>query len=157
MSTWLLAPQKGVLVLAEKYDRAIIGKRIRMMRLNQGLTVQGLAKNSKVSTGYISEVERGLPAVSVDKLAQIADALGIGLDTLLSDHADEAGDRQTISIPAALSKVADELNLSHRATLTLLQGQKSLTARRSTTQPEEWGYDDWMKFYEQVRTYLPDC
>jgi hypothetical protein len=62
-----------------------------------------------------------------------------------------------VRIPAALSAAADQLNLSHRATLTLLQGQQSLMARRSRSEPGEWGVEDWIKFHDQVKDYLPEC
>lgn len=135
----------------------MVGRRIKRLRNSQDLTVQELAVRARVSAGYISEIERGLSAVSIDKLTQIAEALKIKLDTLLGDTPDEELATEVVQIPAALSKVADEMNLSHRATLTLLQGQRSLTARRSATQPGEWQVEDWLKFYKQVKDYLPDC
>ncbi len=141
--------------MSEKYDRAEVGRRIKRLRQAQDITVQELAKRSKVSSGYVSEVERGLSAISVDKLMQIAEGLGIGLDTLLSEAQPEVA-QGTIQIPAALSDAADQLNLSHRATLTLLRGQKSLTARRSQSELREWDVDDWLKFHEQVKDYLPE-
>jgi len=139
------------------YDRVEIGQRIKQLRKAQGKPVQELATASGVSAGYISEVERGLPAVSVDKLTQIAQGLGVSLDVLLGKKSDAVSDQSIVQIPAALSEVADRLNLSHRATLTLLRGQQSLTARRSKADERDWGVDDWMKFYEQVKDYLPDC
>lgn len=140
----------------DNHDRVAIGQRIKKLRQSQDLTVQELAKRSVVSAGYLSEVERGLSAVSIDKLRQIAEGLGTSLDILLDQSAATTG-QSTVEIPAALSRVADSLNLSHRATLTLLQGQRSLTARRSQGEHGEWNDDDWMKFYEQVKDYLPDC
>lgn len=141
--------------MSEKYDRAEVGRRIKRLRQAQDITVQELAKRSKVSSGYVSEVERGLSAISVDKLMQIAEGLGIGLDALLSEAQPEMG-QGTVQIPAALSDAAEQLNLSHRATLTILKGQKSLTARRSQSDIQEWTVDDWLRFYEQVKNYLPE-
>jgi hypothetical protein len=46
------------------------------------------------------------------------------------------------------------LNLSHRATLLLLQGQRSLTARRSRSDAAEWDLEDWLRFHDQVKDYL---
>jgi transcriptional regulator with XRE-family HTH domain len=120
------------------------------------MTVQDLAKRANVSAGYVSEVERGLSAISVDKLMQIAEGLGIGLDTLLAETATDAAPGM-VQIPAALSDAADQLNLSHRATLTLLKGQRSLTARRSQSDAPEWTVDDWLRFHDQVKDYLPEC
>ncbi len=86
---------------------------------------------------------------------QIADGLGIGLDILLSEAHPEVG-QDAVQIPAALSDAAEQLNLSHRATLTLLKGQKSLTARRSQSDTGDWTVEDWLRFHEQVKDYLPE-
>lgn len=143
---------------SEHHDRVEVGKRIKRLRQSQNLTVQELAKRSGVSPGYLSEVERGIPAVSLDKLRQIAEGLGVAVEVLLDDSTtgDDSG-QNVVHIPAALSAAADQLNLSHRATLLLLQGQRSLTARRSKSERGEWGVDDWLKFHQQVKDYLPDC
>jgi transcriptional regulator with XRE-family HTH domain len=143
-------------VLTEKYDRKKVGQRIKRLRQAQEITVQELATRSKVSAGYVSEVERGLSAISVDKLMQIAKGLAVGVDTLLEEVPEDAFGRDMVRIPAALSEAADQLNLSHRATLTLFQGQRSLTARRSTSEPDEWSVERWIKFHEQVKDYLPE-
>lgn len=144
-------------MLADKYDRTEVGRRIKQLRQAQTLTVDKLAKKAKVSAGYVSEVERGLSAVSVDKLMKIADGLGVSLDSLLGENPIAARGQTVVQIPAALSTAADQLNLTHRATLTLLQGQRSLTARRSKGDEAEWGVEEWLKFYEQVKDYLPEC
>jgi transcriptional regulator with XRE-family HTH domain len=142
-------------VLSEKYDRIEVGRRIKSLRQSQELTVQDLANRSAVSAGYISEVERGLSAVSIDKLAQIAEALGLKLDTLVGEAPVTPENPNVVTIPAALSAAADRLNLSHRATLVLLQGKKSLTARRSQQPDREWGIEDWLEFHKRVKDYLP--
>ncbi len=143
-------------MLTDKYDRIKVGRRIKRLRQAQELTVQELAARSKVSAGYVSEIERGLSTISVDKLMQLAEGLGIGMDTLLEELPEDAFGADMVRIPAALSAAAERLNLSHRATLTLLHGQQSLTARRSTTEPGEWTEEDWLKFFEQVKAYLPE-
>ena len=140
-------------MLPEKFERVEVGRRIKRLRQSQDITVQELARRSKVSSGYLSEVERGLSAISVDKLMQIAEGLGIGLDSLLDATQAEA-DQATVQIPAALSAAAEQLNLTHRATLILLKGQRSLTARRSQSEAREWTVNDWLKFHEQVKDYL---
>ena len=144
-------------VQTERHDRVEVGQRIRRFRQAQEITAQELAKRSAVSAGYLSEVERGLSAVSVDKLKQIAEGLGVGVDALLGEAPGDLADQGVVQIPAALSAAADQLNLSHRATLALLQGQRSLMARRSKSDESEWGVDEWVKFHEQVKDYLPEC
>ncbi len=96
-----------------------------------------------------------MSAISVDKLVQIGEGLGISLDALLNEAPDEA-DQSSVKVPAALSEAAEQLNLTYRATLLLLRGQRSLTARRSQSDSKEWSVDDWLKFYEQVKDYLSE-
>jgi transcriptional regulator with XRE-family HTH domain len=138
----------------EKFDPVEVGRRIKRLRQAQRFTVQDLAKRSQVSGGYVSEVERGLSEVSVNKLMQLAQGLGVALDVLLGDIPEDAQARHIVQIPAALSAAADQLNLSHRATLLLLQGQRSLTARRSRSDAAEWDLEDWLRFHDQVKDYL---
>ena len=141
-------------MLPDRFDRREVGRRVKRLRHAQNLTVQELAKKSCVSAGYLSEIERGMSAVSVDKLMQIAEGLGIGLDALLDEAANDSAD--VVRIPLALSKAAQQLNLSHRTTLTLLQGKLSLTARRSQSEAADWTFEDWLRFYEQVKDFLPE-
>lgn len=143
-------------MLPDKYDRIEVGRRIKQRRQAQTLTVDKLAKKAGVSAGYISEVERGMSAVSVDMLIKIAEGLGSSLDSLLGESDVTQQGLTVVQIPAALSMAADQLNLSHRATLTILQGQRSLTAHRSRSDESEWGVEEWVKFYEQVKDYLPE-
>lgn len=137
--------------------RAEVGRRIKRLRQAQDMTVHGLAKRSTISAGYLSEVERGLSAVSIDKLKQIAEGLGIGTEALLDDSQTDAPGQNVIQIPSALSAAAEQLNLSYRATLALFQGKKSLLAKRSNSEQAEWDVNEWVKFYQQVKHYLPEC
>lgn len=138
-------------------QRAEVGRRIKRLRHAQDLTVHDLAKRSTISAGYLSEVERGMSAVSIDKLKQIAVGLGVGVDALLDDSQQEYPGQNVVQIPAALSAAAEQLNLSYRATLALFQGKKSLLAKRSNSDEAEWDINEWVKFYKQVKNYLPDC
>jgi len=142
-------------VLSENYDPQEIGKRIKRLRTAKELTVQQLALRSKVSAGYISEVERGLSAVSVNKLMLIACGLETSIDSLIAPASEDSLSPTEVIIPSALSEAAERLHLSYRATLTLLQGRRSLTARRSISQHDEWNVEQWVQFYEQVKDYLP--
>ena len=137
--------------------RAEVGKRIKRLRQAQEITVHELAKRSAISAGYLSEIERGLSAVSIDKLKQVAEGLGMGVDALIGDFPPEAQAQNVIQIPSALSLAADRLNLSYRATLALFQGKRSLRAKRSTSEETDWDVDQWIKFYEKVKDYLPEC
>lgn len=58
-----------------------VGARIRLVRLERGLSLRALSKSSHVSVGLLSEVERGLSDPSLQTLRSVAKAL----DTPLFD------------------------------------------------------------------------
>ena len=54
-----------------------IGARIRDMRLEQGKSLAALAEASDVSTGHLSDIERGNVLMNVGTLGRIARGLGV--------------------------------------------------------------------------------
>ncbi|MDP7033226.1 MAG: shikimate kinase [Planctomycetota bacterium] len=60
-----------------------IGKRVRRQRSERKLRISDLAKLSRLSTRYISEVERGKGNISICKLNEIAIALNVPLRSLI--------------------------------------------------------------------------
>lgn len=136
--------------------RSELGARIRKMRTDKGLTGQELSKLCKISATYLSEVERGLSDVSGEKLIRIAAALSVDIQDLISSGQTTASNKENISIPLALSEAAEELHLSFRNTVSLLQGAQSLTARRSSEPQTEWSSQDWINFYEKVKFILEE-
>ncbi len=56
-----------------------IGAQLREARTNKGLGVQELAEASGISTGMISQIERGLANPSVNTISKLASALGLQL------------------------------------------------------------------------------
>jgi transcriptional regulator with XRE-family HTH domain len=119
------------------------------------MTVQQLASEAKMSPGYLSEVERGLSAISFEKLVRIADELAVTTD-FLKDGKGSPDESNAIRIPAALSAAAEQLSLSYRSTVRLLEGRESLVARRSANQEREWSVHEWINFYKRVKDYLQD-
>jgi transcriptional regulator with XRE-family HTH domain len=136
--------------------RSELGARIRKLRTDKGLTGQELARLTKISATYLSEVERGLSDVSGEKLIRIADALCVDIQDLISSGQSTTTDGEKISIPIELSEAADELHLSFWNTVRLLQGAQSLTARRSSEPQAEWSRRDWINFYEKVKFILEE-
>ncbi|MBW6419010.1 helix-turn-helix domain-containing protein [Celeribacter sp. PS-C1] len=61
-----------------------LGPAIRKRRKQLKLTLQALCDASGVSVGYLSQVERDNATPSLGTLAQIADALDVGLDYFIS-------------------------------------------------------------------------
>lgn len=61
---------------------ADIGKQIKQIRQQQGLTLQELGEMANLSVGYISLVERGKTSISISSLENIAGALGVSSSEL---------------------------------------------------------------------------
>ncbi|WP_449355171.1 helix-turn-helix domain-containing protein [Virgibacillus natechei] len=56
-----------------------IGKRIRNLRIAKDLNVTELANKAYISQSYLSDIEKGRTAPSLDKLKIICDTLGVSL------------------------------------------------------------------------------
>jgi transcriptional regulator with XRE-family HTH domain len=64
---------------AARSDMATIGEELHRARLDLGLSLQKLAEASGISTGMISQIERGLANPSVNTVSKLASALGLQL------------------------------------------------------------------------------
>lgn len=69
---------------------AMIGAHIRALRQERNMTLKQLAEESGLSVGFLSQLERGISSVAIDLLAQLADILGVSLQSFfdLSQDAD---------------------------------------------------------------------
>ena len=134
-------------------EREETAKRIRMLRRTRGLSIQKLATVVGMSAGYLSEVERGHSALSGEKLARLAEELGVTADYLLSGRTEQASGA-AIQIPPGLSEAAEVLDLSFAQTVRLLAGKQSLVARRSREPEQDWNRDEWLSFFQKVKPYL---
>lgn len=68
-----------------------LGEKMRRLRKEQGLTLEGLARAVDSSKSYIWELEnKAPPRPSAEKLARIATTLGVTIDYLL----DQSGEIQ---------------------------------------------------------------
>ena len=65
--------------------REAVGSSLRAARTEQSRTLRDVAREARVSLGYLSEVERGQKEASSELLNAICDALGLELSDLLSD------------------------------------------------------------------------
>lgn len=62
-----------------------IGARIRTVRQSKKLTQEKLAEEADLSPSYISRVENGDSAASLDSLYHIALAMNVGIEVLICD------------------------------------------------------------------------
>lgn len=63
---------------------AALGERLRRLREERGLTVEALARRSRLSVRFLSELLAGRANVSVVRLARVAEALGTRASDLLA-------------------------------------------------------------------------
>ena len=59
-----------------------VGRRLRSLRQERGLSLKSVAALTGLSIGYLSQVERGLSSPSLRALTQVADLFGVGLGAL---------------------------------------------------------------------------
>ena len=62
---------------------AAVGKRVRELRLQKGLTMAKLAEAADLSNQFLSEIERGQKSMTVQKLRSLALALDVSTDYLV--------------------------------------------------------------------------
>lgn len=65
-------------------DFKLIGNRIKKKRKNLGKTQNDLAADLYVSSGYISQIERGITKVNLETLSEIADVLECDIAEFIS-------------------------------------------------------------------------
>lgn len=75
--------------------RTHIGASLRSARTAQNRTLRDVAREARVSLGYLSEVERGQKEASSELLNAICSALGLSLSFIISDVAREISARET--------------------------------------------------------------
>jgi len=132
---------------------ATVGERIRSRREELGWKQDDLVTKAGISKSFLSDLENGKRNVGADKLLDIARALNVSLDFLMTGKASREQTAE-VSIPASLAKFAAEERLSLRQTLMLLDMQKQIVAHRSAKKKDGLEGVDWQKFYEGVKEFL---
>ena len=67
-----------------------LGKRIRALRRQAGLTQEQLARATGMSPSFIGHIERGTRKVSLDTLTEVAKALGVTGASLMGEGSQRA-------------------------------------------------------------------
>ena len=65
--------------------RSAVGQTLRSARNEQSRTLRDVAREARVSLGYLSEVERGQKEASSELLNAICEALGLTLSTVIAN------------------------------------------------------------------------
>lgn len=130
-----------------------VGERIRKRRLELGWTQEQLCQKAGISKGFLSDLENDKRSVSAENLLDIARALSLSLDYLMTGKASQEEPTE-VAIPATLARFAAEEGISLRQTLILLDMHKQIVAHRSAKKKGGLEAVDWRKFYEGVKEFL---
>ncbi|MFE5307630.1 helix-turn-helix domain-containing protein [Isoptericola sp. NPDC056605] len=107
--------------------RHLVGAILRRARLAQGRTLQEVSGTARMSTAYLSEVERGRKEASSEVLAAVCAALGIRLvDLVAAAHDALAASAEHQERVRVLTSLRDRSPSSSRHV-------RSATAVRTTT------------------------
>ncbi len=85
--------------------RRSLGRRLRLLRHDRGLSQKVLGRRSGLSGKFIGEVERGLKSISLDSLYRVSVALGIPV-TYLTDVRDLVPSDEAERIVALMTRLA---------------------------------------------------
>ncbi len=78
--------------------RTHIGTSLRAARNSQNRTLRDVARQARVSLGYLSEVERGQKEASSELLNAICQALGLSLASVITDVAHEIKATESVKL-----------------------------------------------------------
>jgi transcriptional regulator with XRE-family HTH domain len=132
-----------------------VGERIKARRLELEWTQDQLAQKAGISKSFLSDLENGKRSVGAENLLDIARALGVSIDFLMTGQVSEKPVTE-VPIPATLARFAAEEGLSFRQTLVLLDMQKQIVAHRSAKKKDGLEAVDWRKFCESVKEFLDE-
>ncbi len=131
------------------------GQRIQALRSARGLTQDELAKRVSLSKSFLSEIENDHAMPGGEVLLRLAEVLGTSTDYLLKgETVGEATLADPVAIPPELADIADELHLSYRATVALLDARRLVLARRGRPDKKAWDAEDWRRLYDRLKDYL---
>ena len=134
-----------------------VGGRLRHVREQRGLSLDGLAERAGLSKSFLWEVENDRSGISGERLLQVANVLGASLDYLLrGQRSKEDEDSAAIEIPYELGQLAEERHLTYGQTLALLEIDRSLVARRRRAGRPYMSKQDWEQLYKGVAPFLED-
>ena len=78
--------------------RESVGQALRRARTDQSRTLRDVARDARVSLGYLSEVERGHKEASSELLNSICEALGLKLGSLMAEVTHEITSAETATL-----------------------------------------------------------
>ena len=90
--------------------RAVLARRLRALRFVRGWSQERLAELSGLHRTYVSAIERQRCNLSLESMAKLAGALGVGVVELLDAGAEDGSD--VAALETQMRALADERHLS---------------------------------------------
>ena len=104
-------------------DYKLIGNRIISERTKKKITQEKLAEYLDVSVGYISQLERGITKISLDRLSEISDYLDCSITYFLSGSSISSSDYLLDDINQQLKKMSSQHRILLYQILKLIEEQ----------------------------------
>lgn len=123
-----------------------VGARLKELRLQNGLSIRGLAERSGLSHPFISSAEKDLTSPSVSSLKKILDALGVTLTDFFAEK--KTIDRIAFYKANELTELADGVSLSYRQVGANLKGAEMLILHERYAPGASTGED---KYHHQAQ------
>jgi len=85
---------KPAVMIAKPAEPAMdqeVGRRLRDLRRTRELSLEAVAERTRLSIGFLSQIERGLSSPSLRVLATLADVLGVGIAALFGARSTDDG------------------------------------------------------------------
>lgn len=89
-------------------DYNIIGERLKKARTERGLTQEKLSEKLDVSIAFLSRIERGSSHISLKRLSQVCDILGITEGSILNGSSNNSETYLSSEFEQLLKNVSPE-------------------------------------------------
>ena len=73
-------------------QKTVIGMKIKQLRNDKQLTLKQLSDKTGLSTGFLSQLERGRSTIAIDSLTKVAEALDTSVSTFFNPAGEENGE-----------------------------------------------------------------
>lgn len=136
-----------LIIILWRFEKLTLGERIKRSRKKMNYTLKELADITKLSVGFLSNIERDMNSPSISNLQQICQALNVNLMELLDENASDSPvtkleERQEIfSYPDSQVKVEN-----------IIVGKNSINGIVITIEHKSDQYSDmsWGHSYDEV-------
>ncbi|MDR2893555.1 MAG: XRE family transcriptional regulator [Deltaproteobacteria bacterium] len=91
-------------------EKTLIGKKIKQLRQEKNYTLKQLSGKSGLSTGFLSQLERGRSTIALDSLSRVATALDCNISSFLALGGSQTGSGRAAD---AQSAVVRSFELEH--------------------------------------------